>query len=203
MRVAHAVADPDRLRGRPPGPRPDPPGDHRHGVGVVEEQPLGTPLGHLVGHLDHHGDRAETAHDAADPDRVGDRLPQPVAPRDLEVANGRLVSPDLDLVDQVVGALEGGRAVRVCRDHVAGVQPSDDLVRRTLRVPQPLVVDVVQRELERPGELRVRTEVRQDVPCELHAAGADDRDLRHGAESRLRRCIDRGSETRARCRAST
>src|SRR5439155_23703516 len=122
--------------------------------------------------------RPQAAHDAPDPDRVGDRLTEPVALRDLEVAQRRLVPTDLDLVDQVVGAVEGARAVRVCRDTVAGVQPSDDLARRALSVAEPLLVDVVQRELERAGELRIRTEVGQDVPRELDAARADDRDLR-------------------------
>ena len=56
------------------------------------------------------------AEDAADPERVGDRLAQPVAGRDLEVEQRRLVASDLHHVEHVVGTVERGPALEVRRD---------------------------------------------------------------------------------------
>ena len=62
--------------------------------------------------VEQHRDRAQPAHDAADAERVGDRLAQAELLRDLEVDHGaRLVAADLDHVDRVVGAVERGAAV--------------------------------------------------------------------------------------------
>ena len=72
------------------------------------------------------------------------------------------------------------------RDPVAGVRALDELVGRELRVRQAFGVDVVQGDLERPVQLLVRAQVREDPPRELDAARADDRDLRHGRESGTR-----------------
>ena len=186
MRVADAVADADDVRGGQARTAPDAPGHHRHRVRVVEQEAVGAPLDHLVGHLDHDGDRAETAHDAADADRVADRLAQPERLRDVEVGPRRRVPADLDLVDQVVGAVERGRPRLVRRDPVAGVRALDELVGREQRVGQAFGVDVVEGDLERPVQLLVRAQVREDPPRELDAARADDRDLRHARESGTR-----------------
>ena len=56
---------------------------------------------------------AQRAEDAADPERVGDRLPQAVARRDLEVAQRRLVAADLHHVEHEVGAVDRGAPVEV------------------------------------------------------------------------------------------
>ena len=53
---------------------------------------------------EHHRDRAQRAEDAADPERVADRLAQAVGGGDLEVEQRRRVAADLDHVDHVVGA---------------------------------------------------------------------------------------------------
>ena len=96
------------------------------------------------------------------------------------------VPADLDLVDQVVGAVERRRPRLVRRDPVAGVRALDELVGREQRVGQAFGVDVVQGDLERPVQLLVRAQVREDPPRELDAARADDRDLRHARESGTR-----------------
>ena len=181
VRVADAVADADDVRGGQARTAPDAPGHHRHRVRVVEQEAVGAPLDHLVGHLDHDRDRAETPHDAADADRVADRLAQPERLRDVEVGPRRRVPADLDLVDQVVGAVERRRPRLVRRDPVPGVRALDELVGREERVGQAFGVDVVEGDLERPVQLLVRAQVREDPPRELDAARADDRDLRHAA----------------------
>jgi hypothetical protein len=63
-------------------------------------------LGHLPCRVADDRERAQRAEDAADAERVGDRRPDPVAGRDLEVAERRLVPADLDGEDDVVRALE-------------------------------------------------------------------------------------------------
>ena len=185
--VPDAVAHADDVRRRQSRPAPDAPGHHRHRVRVVEQEPVGATLDHLVGHLDHDGDRAEAAHDPADADRVADRLAQPVLPRHVEVGPRRRVAADLDLVDQVVGAVERRCPRLVGRHVVPGVRSLDELPCREERVRETLVVDVVEGDLERSVQLVVRAQVREDAPRELDAARADDRDLRHGRESRTHR----------------
>ena len=110
VRVADGMAHADHAIGGQRRPRPDAPRHHRHRVGVVEQQRAGgRALRDLVGHLDHDRDRAQPAEDAADADRVGDRLAHAERRGDLEVGDGGLVAAHLDLVDEVVGAVEGAR----------------------------------------------------------------------------------------------
>jgi hypothetical protein len=112
-------------------------------------------LRRVVPHLDHDGDRAEPAEDPADPDRVGDRLAQAVRLRHLEVGERGLVPADLDLVDQVVGAVEGRAPVGERGDGVPRAGLLDQPRRRAFGGREPLRVDVVERDLEGPVELLV------------------------------------------------
>ena len=133
--------------------------------------------------VEQHRDRAQAAHDAADAERVGDRLAQAELLRDLEVGDrARLVAADLDHVDRVVGAVErgapvGGRDDLGGRVERVGDPPGDELRRR-----EPLGVDVEQRDLG-AGELLVAEDVAEQVAGEHRAAGADERDLGHGSEA--------------------
>ena len=179
VRVAHAVAHPHHPGRGQPRPRPHAPRHHGHGVRVVEEQGIRAPLGHVVGHLDHHRDGSEAAHDAADADRVGDGLTDPVFPGDIEVGQGCLVATDLDLVDHVVGAVQGGPTRRVCGHRVVGAGSPDELLRRAVRVAEPLCVDVVQRDLQGAVELLIGAEVGEDAPREFDATRPHDGHLRH------------------------
>ncbi len=72
------------------------------------------------------------------------------------------------------------------RDPVPGVRALDELVGREERVGQTFGVDVVEGDLERPVQLLVRAQVREDPSRELDAARTDDRDLRHARESGTR-----------------
>src|SRR5439155_13863727 len=65
---------------------------------------------------EHHRDRSEPAEDAADADRVADRLAEAVLRRNPEVDERGVVPADLDLVDHVVGAVESGATIEVRLD---------------------------------------------------------------------------------------
>ena len=81
-------------------------------------------------HVEQHRDGAQAAHDAADAERVGDRLAQAEPLRHLEVGHGaRLVAADLDHVDRVVGAVERGAPVGRRRRSSRGA-PSASATRR-------------------------------------------------------------------------
>ena len=82
-------------------------GEHRHRVRVVEEPRVGADRLDVAGEVLEHRYRAQGAHDAADAERVGDRLAQAVLLRDLEVDDGAgLVEADLDRVDDKVCAAQ-------------------------------------------------------------------------------------------------
>ena len=90
--------------------------ERRHRVRVVEEPGVGrTELGHLAPEREHVLRGAQRAEDAADAERVADRLAKPVARRELEVAQRRLVAADLDHVEHEVGAVDRGAAIEVRR----------------------------------------------------------------------------------------
>src|SRR6185312_3831442 len=90
------------------------------------------------------GNGAEPAEDAADPDRVGDRLTDPVLLRDVEIHEGMPVPPYLDLVDDIVRARHGGSALGAGLHPVPGGGPPHDRPGGALRVRETLRVDVVQ-----------------------------------------------------------
>ena len=113
-RALHRVAEPDDVLLR--RPLVDELADHRHRVRVVQEPRAGADLGHVVADAEHHRRGAQRADDAADAERVADRLADAVAGRDLVVAHGRRVAADLDAVDHVVGAVERLAAVEGRRD---------------------------------------------------------------------------------------
>ena len=87
------------------------------------------------------------AEDAADAERVGDRLPQAVAGRDLEVEQRRRVTADLDHVEHVVGSLERRAPIEVRADRRRGAALAGDVARHRLGGREPVGVDVVQRDL--------------------------------------------------------
>ena len=112
--VLHRVAQPDDLRRR--RARVDEPAEHRHRVRVVEEPRRGAEVGHLVPSASMWSARSQRPEDAADAERVGDRLPKPEAGRDLEVEQRGRVTADLNHVQDVVGTLERRAPVEVRAD---------------------------------------------------------------------------------------
>ena len=86
--------------------------ENGHRIGVVEHQRIGADLAHIRCKRIHHGDGTQTAHDAADAQRVGNGLTQAVLFGNLKVNNGaRLVTANLNGVDDERGAAEGFLAI--------------------------------------------------------------------------------------------
>ena len=157
---------------------PDRPREHRHRVGVVEQDAVRAQLGHVVRDRQQDGDRPQPPEDTADPQGVADRLAQAVPSRDLEVAQRCLEPPDLDLVDDEVRPLERGTALEMGLDlqvRTGGLvdRPGDLLGRG-----QALSVDVVQDD-RRSGELGEIDQIREEDTGELNASCADQSDPRH------------------------
>jgi hypothetical protein len=144
---------------------------------------------HVAAYVQQHGNRAQTAHDAADAQRVGDGLPQAVALGDLEVDDRRRpIAADLEHGDDVVRPVEGAAAVGGGLEGRSRLQrgrhpPGDDLRRA-----QPLGVDVVQAD-RRTAQFGKAEDVTQQILGEDGAAGTDERDLGHWTD--LRGDVDR------------
>ncbi len=106
----------------------DRPAVHRHRIDIVEEERIRADLLHILHDVDQNRDRAQTAHDSADPESVGDRLPQPVLLRDLEIDHGAwLVATDLDHRNHIVGVAQGFLAIECGFDRGRRVHRSDQL----------------------------------------------------------------------------
>ena len=139
---------------------------HRHRVRVVQEPDVGAELFHVGAHRQQHRDGAQPADDAADAERVGDRLAQAELLRHLEVGDrARFVAADLDHVDRVVGAVERGAPVGGRRDLGRRVERVGDPAGDELRRREPFGVDVEQRDLG-VGELLVPEDVAEQVAGE-------------------------------------
>ena len=147
-RELHRVAEPDDVLRRRAAV--DEPAQHGHRIRVVEQPGGGAELGHLLPEREHVVGGPQRPEDAADAERVGDRLPQPVAGRDIEVEQGRLVPADLHHVDHVVRTVECRPALRMGRDRRVGATLAGDVAGHRLRRREPVGVDVVQRDLDAP-----------------------------------------------------
>ena len=159
--------------------RPD---EHPHRVRVVEQQRPRACLGHVGRDPQHDRDRPQAAENAADVDRVVDRVRETVAARDVEVQLGGPRATDLDRVDDEVGAGERLPAVEGPGDGRGRSQDAGRPGRHALGRPEAVRVDVVHHELGL-AQLRVRQDVAQQVPGELHAARSDEHDPGHVAAS--------------------
>ena len=151
---------------------------HRHGVGVVEQPGMWAEFGHVRADGEQNGDRAQGAEDGAHPARVGDRLPQAVLLRDLEVRQGRFVHADLDHVDGEIGALESAAAIEMGFDLRRRAQLLVGPLGHRFGGGETLAVYVVQRD-GGVGQLGEREYVAEQVACELDTAGADEDDPGH------------------------
>ncbi len=172
----HAVAQPHRLDCTRPVQRPT---VHRHGIDVVEVQDVGAEFLHVAGHVQQHGDGAQPAHDAANAQRVGDGLAQTVAFGDLEIGDrGGLVTADLDHVDGVISAVEGGAAVGCRFDGRVHAQRPSDFAGDDFDGVQPVGIDIVQSD-GRIAQLSEAEDVNQQVFGEDNATCADEGDFWH------------------------
>ncbi len=158
------------------------PHEHPHRVRVVEQERIRACLGHVRRDPQHDRDRPQAAEHAADVDRVVDRVREAVAARDVEVQLGGPRATDLDRVDHEVGAGERLAAIEGPADGRCRPQDAGRPGRHALGRPEAVRVDVVHDELGL-AELRVRQDVAQQVPGELHAACSDEHDPGHVAAS--------------------
>ena len=158
------------------------PGEHGHGVGVIQEQGVGAHLLHIPGEVVHHRDGAQGPHNAPDAQGVGDGLAQAVLFGHLKVDDGAgVVQPHLDGVHHEIRPPQG--VLPVLHPQVGGdfrvaphglVHGADDL--RALR--QPGAVNVVQGEFRLP-QYRAAQAVPQHVPGKDGAARPHKSDLFH------------------------
>jgi hypothetical protein len=171
------VAEPDHLELRRDGREVA--DVHRHRVGVVEQPGVRAQLTDVRGDARQHREGTQRAEDAADADGVRDGLAQPVLRRDLEVAHGRRVHPDLDRVDHEVGAVEHRPPVQAGGHHRIRAELLRDPPGDRLRRLQPFRVDVVQGQ-RHAFELVERKDVGEQFAGEDHAAGTEESDHSHG-----------------------
>jgi hypothetical protein len=125
----------------------DGPAGHRHRVHVLEQHRVGADVLHVAAHVEQQGNRAQAAHDPADPERVADRLAQAEALRHVEVDDGgRFVAADLEHRQDVVGAVECYSAIERRLDRDAAIR------RHALGCAQPVGFDVHQRDRQALGQ---------------------------------------------------
>jgi hypothetical protein len=184
--LAEVVDGPVDAVAEPEGPdlgRDDggPPHVHGHRVRVVEEQGVGAQLPHVGEERAEQREGAEGAEDAADPGRVADGLQEAVLGGDLEVEAGGGDAADLHHVDHEVGAGQGRAPVEGGGERDRGTEPLGDLPRGALGDGQPLLVDVVEAQIE-IAQLGEADEVGEELTGEHDAPGADERDGGHGSD---------------------
>ena len=182
----HAVAQTDRFDLRVPLHIA---GQHRHGVGVVEEPRVGTNLLHIAREIAHNRDRAQCAHDAADAQCIGNRLPQSVFLRHLKI-NDRtgVIEAHLDRVDHKIRTAQRFLAVfhaEVSLDRrPLLVYVFVDCVQNDRGFLQTHRVNVVQRDFRIAQRRRAHT-VAQHIPGKHRAARAHKRNFHHASSSLL------------------
>ena len=141
----HAVA---QAHGLDPGVAQHVPGEHGHGVGVVQEQGVRANLLHVPGKVRHDGNGAQGAHDAPDAQGVADGLAQAVLLGHLKVDDGAgVVQAHLNGVDDEVRPPQGVLAVfhpQVALDFAIAALGLAHGLQDGLALLEPLPVDVVQ-----------------------------------------------------------
>ena len=97
--------------------------------------------------IEQHRDRAQTTHDAADAQGVGNGLAQTILLGDLKIDHrARLVATDLEHGDHIVGPIHRFAPIGRRLDGRVGIQGFVDLVGHNRRSAQPLGVDVEEAE---------------------------------------------------------
>jgi len=157
----------------------DSPGDDRHWVDVIEQPCIGADLFHIVGNVKEHRDRAQSAHDPADAQRVGNRLAQTVLPGNVEIDHRRRTIPtDLEHRDHIICPIKCGTAVGGCLDdRVRAESQSESLGDNACRF-QPLLVDIMQGD-PRIGKLPISQDIAKQVLGKHRASCADKCDFGH------------------------
>jgi hypothetical protein len=129
--------------------------------------------------------RPQAAHDAADAQRVGDGLAQPVFLRHFEVRDrGGLVATNLECDDDEIGALQRLSLIGVGFDLRRNPQRLRQLAGDDLALLEALRVDVHQRN-RRVRQRRALQGVADDVLHEHRGARADEGDLGLSGHARM------------------
>ena len=158
------------------------PGQHRHGIGVIEEPGVGTFLHDVAGEILQHGNGAQCPEDAADAQRIADGLPQAEAPGHLKIRHrAGAVQADLDGVDHIFRTAKGLPAVlraQIGRDDRFAAHVAPQRFQHPPAVLQPDGVDVVQ------GKFAVLQRIIEHTVADhiLHknaGTGAHEYDFRH------------------------
>src|ERR1700730_10394102 len=114
---------------------------------------------HLMAHVNENRYRSQRPHDPANPQRVGNRLPQTIAFWDLKIWHrGRLVSPNLNHVDRVRSAFQSSGAIRRCFDRSRSAQRLSDTPGNNLRRLKAVFVNIKQTD-RRVTELGKRKDI--------------------------------------------
>ncbi len=156
----------------------DRPGVHRHRVDILQHDRVRADRHHVLADRPQMRHRAQGAHDAADPERIGDGVAQAVFLRHLEIGDrARLVAADLEGDDDEVGSLECRPLLGMGLDPRRRAERGGELVGDDGRFFQPLLVRVHQRD-GRAGQCRPLQYVADNVLHEYGRARANERDLR-------------------------
>jgi hypothetical protein len=172
--VLDRVAQPDRADPLAGGV----PAVDRHRVRVLQEQRVCADLAHVGADLGQRVHRAQTAEDAARPERVADRLIDAVPAGDLDVQRVGVHATHLEAADDDVGAGQRRAAVGGGGDARRQVMRLDDAAQVPLRAGQRRRVDVHQDDVGVAQALEGQ-EVGAQRQRELEPAGTDDGDGGH------------------------
>ena len=155
-------------------------GEHGHGVGVVDEQCIGTNLLHILGKVQHHRDCPQCPENTADAIGIADSLPQAVLFGNLEVCHGAgLVAAHLNGIDHIFGSTQCLFAVGIfnnLRPTCVGV--AVDGGEHHVRLFQALGINVKQRVFVFPETVGLQT-VAEHILGENTAACAQECYLVH------------------------
>ena len=127
------------------------PGQHGHGIGVVEKPGVRADLLHVAGKVHHDRNGPEGAEDTADPQRIRDRLPQAVFFGDLKIRDRTGIIPsDLDGIDYIVGAAQGILSrirAQITADPGFGPVIAVDCLQHGSRLLEPDRINIIESDL--------------------------------------------------------
>jgi hypothetical protein len=182
-RRLHTVAEADEAE---PGNPAQGPAAHGHGIGVVEEEDVGTKLPHIIGDVEKRGDVAQRTKHAARPQGVADALVDAETERDFVVLPKLLDASGLDHHDHVIRAAQRLAAVGGGDGRGVHAVVLDHAVDERMHFIQPGA-----RQRHQPvfaaGQRRRRQHIRHQGFAENQAARTDHRDLGHDVASLIPR----------------
>ena len=181
----HAVAEPYGFYG---GNALDRARNHGHGVCVVDKQSVRADGLHIVYEIQHDGNRTQGAENAADAERICNRLTKSIFFGDFKIGNSTwLVSADLYRVHDKISAsqrfLPVGRTEIGFNFRLACIFPVDCL-QHDLRICKAFAVNVVQGDFQSLQIGRYET-VAQHIFCEHGASRAHKSNFQHSGDPPL------------------